>query len=254
LRNLERTTAVVTGAGRGLGRAVAAALAREGARVIACDRTNEELAATERLIRSEGGEVEAHRFDLADPAACETFAATVGRTDALVNNAAVLERAGVRGTTLDSWTSTLAVNLTAPFLLIRSFLPGLLESGGSIVNVSSRAGVLGFENEGAYCASKFGLEGLTRALAAELEGVRVSANTVTPGLSLKPTSLTDAEASLSPARGEWNDPMSLGPAFVLLAGLRGEVSGCRFDALRLAEAVARKGGKLTAAELRELAG
>ncbi len=246
----------MTGAGRGLGRAIAVALAREGARVIACDRTEDELSTTEGLARSAGGEIEVHRFDLADPDACETFAETLARRDlieVLINNAAVLRREATPDLTRASWAQTLAVNLTAPFLLIRSFLPGLLANGGSIVNVSSRAGAFGFAREAAYCASKFGLEGLTRALSVELQGTGVSANTVTPGLGIKPTSLTDAEAALSASREEWHDPLEIAPAFVFVAALRGEVSGCRFDAFRLTEALARQGGSLTAGELQELA-
>ena len=248
---------VVTGAGRGLGRAVALGLAREGASLTICDRTVAELDAAECELREAGANVSAHRLDLADAAACERFVIDVvegeGPVDVLVNNAGVLFRAPLVELTTDTWQQTLAVNLTAPMILSRGFLPGMLERGGSIVHLSSRAGALGFVGETAYCASKFGVEGLTKAMAAELAGTAVSVNSITPGLHIKPTMMTiEDEAQLPDAERPWRDAAALVPAFVLLARARGAPSGLRFDAQRLAAAVERGGYDLPEELLEEL--
>ncbi|HYU78340.1 MAG TPA: SDR family oxidoreductase [Vicinamibacterales bacterium] len=241
-RTLEGCHAVVTGAGRGLGRAIAQGLAEAGACVSICARTESELEKTAGEIRARGGCVESAQVDLSDPAACDRFVASVftrtTHVDVLVNNAAVLQLAPLEQLSPEVWVDTIAINLTAPCLLIKAFLPSMRQHGGSIINVSSRAGVLGFANETAYCASKFGLEGFTRALALELEGAPVSVNTVTPGLRIKPTSITDADIATGEThREQWEDPRQLIPAFLFLARLRGEISGLRFDANRLSRAL-----------------
>jgi NAD(P)-dependent dehydrogenase (short-subunit alcohol dehydrogenase family) len=127
--------------------------------------------------------------------------------------------------------------------------------GGSIINVSSRAGVLGFKDEAAYCTSKFGIEGLTRALAVEHTGSPVSINTVTPGLKIKPTSMTEEtfEKLSDEERKAWSNPSEIVPAFVYLAGQRGEVSGYRFDARVLTEAIRNEGFDMDLARAKELA-
>lgn len=256
---LEGKRIVVTGAGRGLGRAVAVAFAKEGASLTLCARTESELAKTTEMIRAGGGRVDPHQVDLGDPRACEEFIAVVleedPRVDVLVNNAGVLRLTPMNELTFEEWSWNLAVNLTAPFLLMRGFFSAFTGGGGSIINVSSRAGVMGFKDEAAYCTTKFGLEGLTRALAVELSDFEVSVNTVTPGLKIKPTSISekDFEALSERERSGWNDPEALCPAFVFLAGLRGEVSGLRFDAHRLSQKLRQAGYDLKPAELRELA-
>jgi NAD(P)-dependent dehydrogenase (short-subunit alcohol dehydrogenase family) len=252
-------TAVVTGAGRGWGRAVAAELAREGALVWICARTGSELDKTAEQIRFAGGKIEPRRVDLSDQKSLSTFAAEILRNsqsvDVLINNAGVLKLTPIEELTPEEWSLHLAVNLTAPFLLIRAFLPEMSKKGGSIINVSSRAGVMGFKHEAAYCTTKFGLEGLTQALAAELAGTKVSLNTITPGLKIKPTSITEEHLAALPEdeRREWNDPALLNPAFVYLSGLRGEVSGLRFDAYRLSEALRQEGHDITPGRAKELA-
>ena len=259
MASLAGAEAVITGAARGLGRAMAVALASEGARVSLCDRSEQELDATVSLIERNGGSVCAARVDLGDTVACDDFVnlvtAEVRRLHVLVNNAAVWPLASVERQSVDDWSETLAVNLTAPFILTRGLLPSLRREGGSVINVSSRAGIMAFEKEAAYCASKFGLEALTKCLALELVGSRVSVNTITPGLCIKPTSLTDAQEAALPAseRARWSAPDAIMPAVLLLARLRGEVSGLRFDALRLAEALLSEEPGPTMARLGELA-
>ena len=225
---LDGVTTVVTGAARGLGHAVARGFAREGATLHVCDQLDPP-------------EIEGatwYDVDLRDRDACRGFVADVlersGTIDVVVNNAAVLPLESLDDTTEKVWDETLAVNLTAPFLLSQGFLPNMKARGGSIINVSSRAGVLGFTNEVAYCASKFGIEGLTKALAAELSGTSVSVNTITPGLRIKPTMMTLAEeARLPPENKPWSSADAIVPAFVFLALARGEPTGQRFDAEEL---------------------
>lgn len=249
---------VVTGAGRGLGRGIARALARAGMRVWICADDGAELERTAALIAEEGGDAHTRVVDLADPEQCAAFADLVGerapRLRTVVNNAAVLERVAVERMSLDRWNHTLAVNLTAPFLLARDLVPRLDPSGGSVINVSSMAGVRPTALESAYCASKFAIEALTRCLALELRDRPVSANTITPGIRIKPTSLTEEQISqVAPEeRRQWNDPERVAPGFLWLAGLRGEVSGCRFDARKLTEALERHGPDETLNGIHEL--
>lgn len=231
--------AVVTGAGRGLGLGIARALAAAGARVWLVSELADELACAAQEIRDAGGSAEVRVVDVSAPEELHEFAlslrAEAPRLRVLVNNAAVLERQSVSVMDRDHWDRLMGVNLAAPVFLTRDLLPVLLEEGGSIVNVSSRAGVSAFEGQTAYCASKFGIEAFTRCLAQELAGSAVSVNTVTPGLRIKPTSITraDAEATDDETRSAWSDPIELGPAFVFLASLRGAPSGFRFDAATL---------------------
>ena len=250
---------MVTGAGRGLGRGVALALAADGARVWACDRTTKELDETAAAIEQAGGQVQTLRFDLAEISACHELITEVTTTavhlQVLVNAAAVLKEAKVVKTSFEDWASTLAINLTAPFVLTQGFLPSLLEKGGSVINVSSRAGIEPFPSEAAYCASKYGLEALTKCLALEFDTLPLSANTITPGLRIKPTGLTEREAAeVSPKQQQrWSDPLELAPAFTFLARLAGEVQGLRFNGERLSAALNEEGVNSVLARITELA-
>ncbi|MCY4400702.1 MAG: SDR family oxidoreductase [Gemmatimonadetes bacterium] len=244
---IEGVDVLVTGAGRGLGRGIAMALAGAGARVWLVSEMIDELEWTASRIRGAGGRVEVFPADLSRDRERERLARGIrGRAERLrvvINNAGVLERRRAEALDREHWNRTMSVNLEAPVFLTRDLLPTLLGDGGSVVNVSSRAGVGGFPAQTAYCASKFGIEAFTRCLALELAGSGVSVNAVTPGIFLKPTSLTrrEAEAADAGTRARWEDPVQLGPAFVYLAGLRGEVSGCRFDARTLTRALAKWG-------------
>lgn len=234
-RRLQGVTAIVTGAARGLGRSVAEGFARRGAAVHACDRIP---------IREMEG-VERYEVDLSDRGAAVGFVreviATAPGVQVLVNNAAVLPITPMESITEEEWDRTFAVNLTAPFLLCREILPTLRANGGSIINVSSRAGVLGMEHEVTYCATKFGIEGLTRALATEA-GANVSVNTITPGMRIKPTNMTDEEdAAVPPEKKAWRDAEAIVPAFTLLALARGNPTGRRFEADKLSEELKRTG-------------
>ncbi|CAN5513528.1 D-threitol dehydrogenase [soil metagenome] len=180
----ENSVAIVTGAARGIGRTVALTLAERGYRVAANDLQAPEKTVEE--LRSAGAEAVAVPGDVSDEASVRGMVEAVmgefGRVDVLVNNAGISTIVPAEETTLADWNRTLAVNLTGPFLTCREFGKAMLEGGtGSIVNVSSVAGLLGVSDRAAYNASKHGLIGLTRTLAAEWGGRGVRVNAVCPG-------------------------------------------------------------------------
>ena len=164
--------ALVTGGRSGIGLACAERLAEEGAHVFTAQRG-----------LSPG--FETVQADLADPDApariVEHVVSRTGRLDILVNNAGLMEEGSVEDMPLRSWERTLAVNLTAPFLLIRHALPQLRRGRGSVVNIGSIEGLASNPGHAAYCASKAGLHGLTRAVAVDCGPEGVRCNAVAPG-------------------------------------------------------------------------
>lgn len=201
---LDGKIVMVTGSGRGFGRSMALAYGREGATVICVARTLSELNGTRDMIRSFGGEAEVFSIDLAIPKEIDSLKRMVekkvGAIDVLVNNAATSPWKTLDETTLEDWNRILAVNLRAPFLLVKVFKDSMAaRGGGSIINVTSRSAEIGFVAEIGYCPSKFGLEGLTQCLALELklQGIAVnSLNVSSPeGKRLKPTELTLQEVN-----------------------------------------------------------
>ena len=177
--------AVVTGAGSGIGQAVAVRLAREGAAVAALDVAADRLADTVTIITGEGGTASAHPCDVTSESsvtgAVEALVAAVGPPTVVCNVAGVGGFYRTEEMPLERWNTILAVNLTGPFLVCRATLPYLEEHGGSIVNVASNTALMGQSYSAAYCASKAGLLMFSKALAAEYlkRGVRV--NVVAPG-------------------------------------------------------------------------
>jgi NAD(P)-dependent dehydrogenase (short-subunit alcohol dehydrogenase family) len=178
--DLKGQLAIVTGASSGLGEATAARLAELGARVAMLARSYDGLERVAARISGAGGDAFALPADLADPdavvAAAERAVSSAGPPRVLVNAAATDAPAPAEDVSLADWQKVVAVNLTAPFLLSRAVFPHMRTAGGgTIVNVSSVAGRRGWANAAAYCATKFGLTGLTQALAAEgaPHGVRV---------------------------------------------------------------------------------
>ena len=248
-RPLAGARVVVTGAARGLGAAAARALAAAGARCVLVDVLEDDLRPLAREIADgEADTVRAVVADLTDRTHLRRVVETTDRVfggdlTAFVHCAGVLHPNPVSETTDEEWDRTLAVNLTAAFFLLRGFAEALENgSGGSAVLTSSRAGVEGFPREAAYCASKFGVEGLSRAFAAEARARRVSVNTITPGARIKPTGMTtEDEAGVPPEKRDWGSADRLGPAFAALALLRGAPTGQRFRADRVAAAVRRFG-------------
>ncbi len=175
----ESPVAVVTGAARGIGKEVAKTLAERGYSIAAND-----LEAPEDVARETGGV--SIPGDVSDEESVRTMAEAVmdclGRADVLVNNAGISAIVAAEETGIEVWRRTLDINLTGPFLMCREFGKIMLESGsGSIVNISSIAGLLGVSDRAAYNASKHGLVGLTRTLAGEWGGRGVRVNAVCPG-------------------------------------------------------------------------
>lgn len=179
--------AIVTGGGRGIGKAIAQGFAREGARVVVTARTADEIADVAHEIVLAGGEAIGMVCDVSDEANVQQMVDETisqwGRIDILVNNAATnLPNIDVVDMEPDAWRRVVDVNLTGPFLCARAALPKMIEQGsGSIVNISSIGGRHGSKGRGPYRAAKAGLINLTETLAAENfpHGVRV--NCVCPG-------------------------------------------------------------------------
>ena len=213
---LDGKIAIVTGAARGLGRAIAQLYGQEGAIVYALDVLEDELKGLAELP----GDIRPRRLDLTDAESIEpalrAIEAEAGRIDVLINNAGIIFFKPVEQVTIEDWDRLIGVNLKGAFLCVKAVAPGMkARRSGAIVNVSSNAGVVGDIDESTYCASKFGIEGLSRALAKEFAPYNVSVNIVTPG---HPMHTPMSETTYSPEmRKIWKDPIELAPAFVHLA-------------------------------------
>ena len=175
---------MVTGAAQGIGRRVAEVLADKGYRLALIDLRKPDE--TSNAIRSRGGEVISHVGDITDESVVEGFVREVydtwGRADVLVNNAGISFIAPAETVSAADYRRVLEVNLVAPFLLAKAFGARMLAVGhGCIINVASIAGLVGIADRAAYNASKHGLIGLTRTLAAEWGGRGVRVNAVCPG-------------------------------------------------------------------------
>lgn len=220
---LDGKTALVTGAGRGIGRDVALSLAKEGARVIACARSESELNETARLIADAKGGVEAIVCDMADEkeiiALFTHIQTTYGTLDILVNNAGVFSGAYIEDVSMVEYHRVMQVNAAAVFLCCREAFGLMREKGGRIVNVSSLSGVQGakkFPGFSVYCASKFAVVGITEALAEEGKQYGIRVNAVAPG-AVDTGMLRDAFPGFD---GPTLKPEQVADAILFLAGPR----------------------------------
>lgn len=185
---LEGKVAVVTGASRGIGRAVAVALAREGAAIV-INYTANETAAQETLglVEAAGGRGMVYQADVAQAEDCEKLIKVAidnfGKVDILINNAGITRDNIVARMKHDEWQAVLDTNLTGAFNCTKAVMRPLLKqkSGGRIINLSSVIGLAGGSGQANYAAAKAGLIGLTKSLARELAGRQITVNAVAPG-------------------------------------------------------------------------
>ena len=172
MKRFDGKTALITGGASGIGKAITNRLKDEGAAVYTAQRTPD----------SENPHI---LSDFTDPASIAEIIphiiANTGRLDMLVNNAGMMQEIGIEAMSLEDWQQTMQVNLTAPFLLIKDALPHLRARGGAIVNIGSIEGLGANPNHAAYCASKAGLHGLTRAVAIDHGNDQVRCNAIAPG-------------------------------------------------------------------------
>jgi 3-oxoacyl-[acyl-carrier protein] reductase len=194
MNRFEGRVALVTGASRGIGEAIAKRLASEGATVLLAARSPDALARVASEIETAGGRASALALDLADPASIEaavkTALAAHGEIHVLVNNAGVTEDNLVLRMSRESWERVLATNLTGVFLLTQAVVKGMVRKRyGRIVNVTSVVGLMGNAGQANYAASKAGLVGLTKSVARELATRNVTCNAVAPGFIA--TAMTD---------------------------------------------------------------
>lgn len=233
LFSLRGRVALVTGASRGLGKALAQALANAGATVVLAARDGERLAAVAEEIRGDGGEAHFEAFDLTDEDALTAVVPRIlqrhGHLDILVNNAGVCIWEEFLRSSTEAWRKTLETNLTAPYLLARAAAKPMVAQGwGRIINIGSYVSVLGRERLQAYVASKHGVAGLTKSLAGELGRHGVTCNAIAPGFFLTDMAepVTRAPERMRVftdciALGRWGRPEELGGAAVFLASEAG---------------------------------
>jgi NAD(P)-dependent dehydrogenase (short-subunit alcohol dehydrogenase family) len=185
---LDGRLALITGAGSGIGEAIAHAMADAGARVIAADIDE---AAARRTSEAIGRRAVSFGCDVTDRSRCDILAAAVGRdvgpVSILVNNAGIIRRGTVmEPNTREHWDATLAVNLDGPYNMVTAFLDQLRETRGSIINIGSIQSFVALPNSAAYTTSKGGVRLLTKALAIELSPLGIRVNAIGPGFTATP--------------------------------------------------------------------
>jgi 3-oxoacyl-[acyl-carrier protein] reductase len=195
MSRFEGRVALVTGASRGIGEAIARRLAAEGAHVLAAARSLEPLERLVAEIRGSGGKADALTLDLANADSIEAAAkkamADQAAVDVLVNNAGITDDGLMLRMSQESWRSVLDTNLTGAFLLTQALLRGMVKKRyGRIVNVTSVVGLMGNAGQANYSAAKAGLIGLTKSIARELASRNITCNAVAPGFIR--TAMTDA--------------------------------------------------------------
>lgn len=230
---------LITGASQGLGRQLALDFAKEGASGLALvARHGEKLTELEKELGAlaPNAQVLLITADMSKPRDVERIVATTladfgGQLDVLVNNASTIGPSPIPyllDYPLEEFQNVIATNLYGPFLLIKAVLPAMIERGGSIINVTSDAGVVGFPGWGAYGISKFGLEGMSQTWASELEETGVRVNWVDPG-NMNTAMHRAAEPEEDPL--QWAEPAEVTEVFLFLASDKAEgVTGRRFQA------------------------
>jgi len=193
--DLSGQNAIVTGASRGIGRAIALALAASGARVACVARSTDKLAETAEAIRAAGGTAEVFACDVTDAASVQQVVDTVaeqwGKLHILVNNAGITRDTLIPRMSDDDWDSVINTNLRGTFLFTRAATRPMMQGRyGRIINIASVSGLTGNSGQANYSASKAGVIGLTRTVAKELASRKITVNAVAPGFI--ETEMTDA--------------------------------------------------------------
>jgi 3-oxoacyl-[acyl-carrier protein] reductase len=208
--DLSGKVAIVTGASRGIGRAIAARLAGRGAHVVAAARESN-AAETVDAIHAAGGRADLASVDVTDTPSVESLVAGAlgrhGRVDILVNNAGIARDQLLLRMKRDDWDQVLATNLTAAFTCAQAVIkPMIKQRSGRIISISSVVGQMGNAGQANYAASKAGLIGLTKSMARELASRNITVNAVTPGFVA--TDMTKAIAEKT--QGDWISHIPLG--------------------------------------------
>jgi NAD(P)-dependent dehydrogenase (short-subunit alcohol dehydrogenase family) len=262
-KRLKGKIILITGAGRGFGKYMALAYAKEGAHVLAASRTISELTRLKEAIEAKGGictVIPTDLLKLDDMTKLRDYVKSqYRRLDSLVNCAADNLWKVFEETTIEEWDRSLFINLRAPFILTKLFLPMMKkQGGGSIINISSGSATRGFIAETGYCPSKYGLEGLTQCLAMELYNYNIAVNSLSPsapeGKQLKPSKITASEEEKLPedVRAKYADDDSIVEAFseawsfLALQDAHG-VTAQRFSSLQLANYLKENGWGATVA-------
>ena len=216
---LDGKNAIVTGAGRGIGRAIAEAFAEQGCNVAALARSQAEIDETVEHIWRTGRNGVAIVCDVSEPVSVATAfreaEEKLGPTDILVNNAGVACFKPFAELTLEDWEETVGVNLTGTFLCTQAVLPGMMERrAGKIINISSVSGLKPIAEQSAYCAAKHGVNGLTKTLALELQPYGIGVHAICPGGVV--TRLSE-EAMPERDKTGWMEPEDIAHAALFLA-------------------------------------
>ena len=225
---LKDKVAIVTGAGQGIGAAVAQAYAAEGARVAVIDMNLDAASAVAEGIRAAGGQAMAVACDVAQRAQVDAMAAQVtlawGRVDILVNNAGITRTAMLHKMTSEQWQAVLGVHLTGSFNCLQAVVDGMIELRyGRIIFVTSAAGILGTVGQINYSVAKAGILGMTKSCARELARHNITANAIAPGAATPMTETIRTDERFKEkyldriALGRWAQPEEITPVFVFFA-------------------------------------
>lgn len=225
---LNKRVALVTGAGQGLGAAIAHAFAAQGAQVAVADINADAADSVAAKINAGGGTAEGFACNVADRTAVNAMTAAIterfGRIDILVNNAGIIRPAMLHKMSEEDWNAVIDVHLKGSFHCLQSVVSGMMESRyGRIINVTSTAGLLGTIGQINYSAAKAGIVGMTMSAAKELGKYNITVNAIAPGAATPMTEVIRTDDRFKDAYlarlplGRWAEPSEVAPAFVFLA-------------------------------------